>query len=171
MRRSLAVVILLCSGVAVAFPQLDWAKLFDRLTSRDRAISDAARAEIATVLPRLVEEKPELVIGEIAGLVAQLNRSDNDVARKGAAAFLTLIAEFRQDSATVLSGALSDLIEHAQNDPLPEIRKDSVLALASLNPSIPELAGEVAECRGQPRSAKHNADSTLWRGSDGECAP
>ena len=141
MRWMLGMSVFLCGTAAIAAPQQDWATLFDRLNSRDRAISDPARAEIATVtLPKLGEGKPELVAAEIPGLVAQLNRSDNDGARRQAIAFLALVAEYRADSATVLSGALSALIEHAQDDPLPEIRKNSVQALASLNPNIPERA-------------------------------
>jgi len=141
MRWMLGTSVFLCGTAAIAAPQQDWAKLFDRLNSRDRAISDPARTEIATVtLPKLGEGKPELVTAEIPGLVAQLNRSDNDGARRQAIAFLMVIAQFRTDSATVLSGALSALIEHAQDDSLPEIRRNSVQALALLNPSIPERA-------------------------------
>lgn len=140
MRRVL--VALLCSASALAAREQDWAKLVDQLTSHDRAVVEAAQSELADMLPRLGDGKPEWVTAEIPGLVAQLNRSDKDGARQLAAVLLMGMAQGRADSAIVLSGALPALIEHARNDPHPEVRRNSLLALATLNPGIPELAVE-----------------------------
>jgi hypothetical protein len=116
---------------------IDWGPFFDQVLSRDQTIQDQARERaLGDILPRLCNERADLVSVEIPGLAEQLNQQRSEV-RTQASAFLVTIAKLRADSATVLTSGVPALLKQ-MNDPVLQVKENSVEALASLHPEPPE---------------------------------
>lgn len=137
MKRCAAISLLIFTGSTLApCREFDWAKLFQDAVVRDPATNDHARDQFFNqIMPKLLNEELSLAAEEIPGIVVQLNREDDGI-RVQASAVLSVLAQLRPDSATVLSQAFPALMDRVQ-DSVPRIRINSLNALCYLRPGIP----------------------------------
>jgi len=136
---SMGPILLLVSCIAAQklLPQtLDWAKIFKEAVVRNRAINDRARDRMLNeIAPKLLSQDPSFASEEMPGIAMQLNSDDSGI-RQQASGVLSVLAQFRPDSASVLSRAFPILMEHV-HDPAPRVRINSLNALCFLRPEIP----------------------------------
>lgn len=127
---------LLAAVLPAECQQIDWAKLFEDLSSGNSVLVQAATERLVDVVgPQITTEKPELAAAEIPAVVVQLNRSE-DAIRTRASGLLMIVALMRMDSSVVLSAAVPALINHVQ-DPVAQVRSNSLNTLCILKPEIP----------------------------------
>ena len=157
--------------LAAAWPsachQVDWAKLFEDLSSGNPALVHAATERFVDVIaPEAMTEKPESLAAEMPAVVTQLNRQE-DAIRTRASGLLAVLAQLRPDSAVVLSAAIPALIDHAQ-DPVGEVSRNALSTLCMLRPVIPHPALQflVSLVEGQNESLAIAASSGVARMAD-----
>ena len=124
------------NGPATAQQTLDWASIFQDAVVHDSAINDRARDRMFNeIMPKLLNGEASLTAAEVPRIVEQLNRKEDGI-RLQASALFVVLAQFRQDSAVVLSSALPALNDHV-HDSFPRVRTNSLNAVCHLNPVIP----------------------------------
>src|SRR5579875_3581012 len=110
---SMGPILLLVSCIAAQklLPQtLDWAKIFKEAVVRNRAINDRARDRMLNeIAPKLLSQDPSFASEEMPGIAMQLNSDDSGI-RQQASGVLSVLAQFRPDSASVLSRAFPILM-------------------------------------------------------------
>lgn len=160
--------VLLCLTAPFLLSQgLDWAKIFEDAVVRDRAINDRARNRMFTnIMPKLLNEEPSLVAAEIPKIAQQLNRKEAGI-RQQASGIILVLAQFRPDSASVLSSAFPALRDHVQ-DLEPRIRTNSLSALCFLRPDIPpeQLEFLIHLMEGKDESSAYRAAFGVARMAD-----
>lgn len=121
----------------VSFSQtLDWGKIFQDAVVRDPTTNDRARDRMFNeIMPKLLNGDASFTAAEVAGIARQLNTKEDGV-RQQASGVLSVLAQFRPDSAAVLAQALSVLMDHV-GDSAPRVQTNSLNALCSLRPGIP----------------------------------
>jgi hypothetical protein len=139
MRMAFAIASLLASAWPAGCQQVQWARLFEDLSSRDPVLVEAAERRVVDEIgPQLSKEKPELLAAEIPAIIVQLNREDGDI-RIRASGLIVLLTQLRPDSAVVLSAAVPPLIDHVE-DTVSIVGRNSLAVLCSLEPEIPPRA-------------------------------
>jgi hypothetical protein len=141
MRIAIVVTLLMVWSVAALSQVPDWIGLFENLTSKDEAVSDAARRKaFGTLLPALGRADAKTVAEDLKVILTAFQREEP--IRFQAAALLAGLSYTRADGEVVLAAALPSLLKQLDIESSPGVRENIVRTIAVLRPNIPDLSPE-----------------------------